>query len=222
MNRRQFSQSIAALFAAPALPTAALATPVAQTAVPSMAYCWADYLTRMHKVCSPQMLAPFLRIDQSTAKLIHAQLIAENYLTASGAAHPNLVARQPKSIPHAASKTVEPKQQAKRTNTTNTPQPHEQPRNAVQDDIPALAEIWEQNSDQPCEDINTYLHTELANTIVIGAIGAPVGFYIHNGTSICHLFAQTADAETTLRDHANATVLGDQSPHTLSDQEPML
>ncbi|PIB24167.1 hypothetical protein BFP76_02750 [Amylibacter kogurei] len=219
MNRRQFSQSIAALFATPALPAAALATPVTQTVVPNMAYCWADYLTRMHKVCSPQMLAPFLRVDQNAAKIIHAQLVAENYLTASGAAHPNLIARQPKSIPRASTQTIERSQPTKRVKSTKLTNTDHTARDATQDDIPALIEIWDRNSDQTCDDIETYLYDHLMNTIVIGAIGAPVGFYVHDETSVCHLLAQSDAAMTALCDHADDAGLICEIGTAIADQD---
>lgn len=98
MNRRQFTQSLAALFATPALPAASLAT-TPTGAAPASAYFWADYMTRMHNRCTPDMLAPFFKADKALAKTIHSQLVAENVLTSTGHAHPDLFGKATRKKP---------------------------------------------------------------------------------------------------------------------------
>ena len=72
MNRRQFTQALAALFAAPTVPSMAALAPASGT-LPPAAYFWADYMTRLHNRCTAEMLAPFFKADAALAKTIHSQ-----------------------------------------------------------------------------------------------------------------------------------------------------
>lgn len=85
MNRREFTASLAALAAAPALPFAAPA--VATTApIPAGAYAWAQLIARAQAKCTPAMLARHLSLDPAQAQTLFAQMIRDNVLRAPGLA----------------------------------------------------------------------------------------------------------------------------------------
>jgi hypothetical protein len=92
MNRRQFTASLAALAAAPAIPfSAARAAPVA---IPPGTYAWAQLIARAQNGCSPAMLAQHLRLSAPVADQLFRDMIADGVLRAPGlagaaqAAHP--------------------------------------------------------------------------------------------------------------------------------------
>lgn len=143
MNRRQFTQSLGALFAAPALPPISIPTASVATALPPTAYFWAHYLTRMHAVCTPEMLAPFFKSDLTLAKTIHAQLVSEHVLMTSGHPHPNVMAQRAN-----AAQRTEMQQSSKNSKTTEPDDLSERSPAEGQaapdpaDDEETLADIW--------------------------------------------------------------------------------
>jgi len=191
MNRRQFTQSLAALFATPALPAVTLAAAPTATA-PAAAYFWADYMTRLHSRCTPDMLAPFFRADKTLAKTIHSQLVADNVLTASGHAHPNLLAKQPqKTFGQNSAKRPQSKPETQATKAQKTPMKQApEIRAAHPDDHDALAKIWhngwveshaehvpaELTAQRTPDSFHARLTDMLETTLVTGPIGAPIGF----------------------------------------------
>ncbi|WGI23001.1 GNAT family N-acetyltransferase [Amylibacter sp. IMCC11727] len=202
MNRRQFTQSLAALFATPALPAASLAT-TPTGAAPASAYFWADYMTRMHNRCTPDMLAPFFKADKALAKTIHSQLVAENVLTSTGHAHPDLLAKQPAKTfgqrdfnrPHSQNK-----QQVKKGRKTMTDTP--EIRAAQPEDHDALTEIWfngwveshaahvpkELVEMRTRDSFHIRLVDMLETTLVSGPIGAPIGFCAIKNNEIYQMY----------------------------------
>lgn len=202
MNRRQFTQSLAALFATPAVPSLALPTVSTGTAPPA-AYFWADYMTRLHTRCTPDMLAPFFKADVKTAKIIHSQLVAENVLTASGHAHPNLLAQQPAKTfgqqnfnrPH--SKAKKPVQKDPKPMTAAP-----EIRAAQPEDHTALTQIWhngwvEAHADHVPADLTALRTREsfhlrltdlLDTTLVTGPIGSPTGFCTLKNNEIYQMY----------------------------------
>lgn len=207
MNRRQFTQSLAALFATPALPAVSLAAAPTGTA-PAVAYFWADYMTRLHNRCTADMLAPFFKADKALAKTIHSQLVADNVLTVSGHAHPNLLAKQPAKTfgqrdlnrPHSQAK--EPVKQERTSAMTETPQI----RAAQPEDHAALTDIWhdawhEAHADhvpQALTEMRTRdsfhdrLKDMLKTTLVTGPIGAPIGFCSIRNNEIYQMYVSPA------------------------------
>lgn len=206
MNRRQFTQSLAALFATPALPAVSLAAAPTSTA-PAAAYFWADYMTRMHNRCTADMLAPFFRSDKALAKTIHSQLVADNVLTVSGHAHPNLLAKQPAKTfgqrdfnrPH--SKVEKSPSKAKKPMNTAP-----EIRAAQAEDHDALATIWhdawheahaahvpsELATLRTRESFHIRLTDMLATTVVSGPIGAPIGFCAIRNNEIYQMYVSPA------------------------------
>lgn len=92
MNRRQFTASLAALLAAPALPfSAARAAPIA---IPPGTYAWAQLIARAQNGCSPAMLAQHLRLSAPVADQLFREMVRDGVLRAPGvagvarAAHP--------------------------------------------------------------------------------------------------------------------------------------
>lgn len=84
MDRRTFTQSLAALFAMPAIPVTAAAAPVAAVAtVPSQARFWAIYMSALHGTCTPRALQVMLNISASEAQGYLTQLIAQGVITPS-------------------------------------------------------------------------------------------------------------------------------------------
>lgn len=83
MNRREFTKGLAAASLTPALPIKALgaAVPAAELAKDSM-YIWANFVTRVHNKCSPDMLTRLLHIDPSHSAKLYAQLMADGAITA--------------------------------------------------------------------------------------------------------------------------------------------
>ncbi len=85
MNRRSFTASLAALFAAPALPGVASLAPsaVSQSAVSH--YETAKLLARAHNRCSPEMLQRLLRVDAAIARKLNAMLLKRGVISSAGA-----------------------------------------------------------------------------------------------------------------------------------------
>jgi hypothetical protein len=79
MNRRQFTASLAALAAAPALPAKALAS--VSAAIPNPARFWAIYMSHLHGTCPPAVLAKVTGVSPSIARGYLSRLVAEGVLT---------------------------------------------------------------------------------------------------------------------------------------------
>ncbi len=207
MNRRQFTQSLAALFATPALPAVTLAAAPTATA-PAAAYFWADYMTRLHSRCTPDMLAPFFRADKTLAKTIHSQLVADNVLTTSGHAHPNLLAKQPqKTFGQNSAKRPQSNPETQATKAQKTPMKQApEIRAAHPDDHDALAEIWhngwveshaahvpaELTAQRTPDSFHTRLTDMLETTLVTGLIGAPIGFCAIKNNEVYQMYVSPA------------------------------
>jgi len=86
MNRRQFTASLAALAATPALPLAARAAAPAATALPPGSYLFAELIARAQNTCSPALLAKHLRLDAATARQLFGQLVTDGVIKAPSAA----------------------------------------------------------------------------------------------------------------------------------------
>ena len=85
MDRRTFTQSLAALCAVPAVPLTAAAAPVATVAsVPSQARFWAIYMSGLHGTCTPRALEVMLNIPSAQAKGYLSQLMAQGVIKPSG------------------------------------------------------------------------------------------------------------------------------------------
>jgi hypothetical protein len=88
MNRRQFTQSLAALAATPALPAqlASAATTVpAATASMGQPYLWAAFISRIHDKSSVQMLKRHLSLTDETATQVYKSLINDGVISAPNA-----------------------------------------------------------------------------------------------------------------------------------------
>jgi hypothetical protein len=88
MNRRQFTQRLAAILSAPAMPMAGLAkaAPVAGTAAAAgTMYMWSAFISRAHNKCTPGMLMRLLKLEQAEADEIYSQLIADEIITPADA-----------------------------------------------------------------------------------------------------------------------------------------
>ncbi len=83
MNRRQFTKSLAAAFAAPALPLPALGAP-ASAGIPNAARFWAIYMTRLHGDVTPGMLTQMTGIDPIETRAIRAKLLADKVISPTG------------------------------------------------------------------------------------------------------------------------------------------
>lgn len=82
MNRRQFTTSLSALFAAPALPIKAIAAaPAATTAIPNAARFWAIYMSQLHGTCSAGTLATMTGVDTATAQGYLTRMIGDGVIT---------------------------------------------------------------------------------------------------------------------------------------------
>ncbi len=191
MNRRQFTQRLAALFAAPALParamagavsTASAAAPVAGgVVIPAGASSWADYLMKLHKTCTPDMLRTVLNVNQDMATVLHQEMVSKGMIKDGN----RVVSRV--------------KEQLK---TTLEAPDLPQPRPATQDDLEALADIWhagwheahaahvppELTALRDRESFAVRLGDFLAETCVIGPVGAPTGFCIIKKDEIYQIY----------------------------------
>lgn len=86
MNRRSFTASLAALFAAPALPAvASLAPATAVTQTTATQYATAKLLVRAHNSCSPAMLQRLMRVESAIARELNALLFDRGVISAAGA-----------------------------------------------------------------------------------------------------------------------------------------
>lgn len=86
MNRRQFTASLAALVATPALPLSATAARTAPMAVPPGTYAWAQLIARAQNGCSPAMLANHLRLSAPVADQLFRDMVRDGVLRAPGMA----------------------------------------------------------------------------------------------------------------------------------------
>lgn len=105
MNRREFTASLAALTALPALPVGASAIAPPAAAVPPGAYAWAQLIARAQNRCSPAMLARHLRLGPDAAQALFQQMVRDGVLrapTLGGLAQ----AAQPIKMPGAMPKTI--------------------------------------------------------------------------------------------------------------------
>ena len=75
MNRREFTASLAALVAAPALPLGLPASVAAAPAVPPGAYAWAQLIARAQNRCSAEMLAQTLNLEPGTARVLFNDMV---------------------------------------------------------------------------------------------------------------------------------------------------
>jgi len=174
MNRRQFTTRLAALFAAPAMPAGALATaataPVAAPVIVSTsAASWASYLMAMHNTCTPTMLKSVLGINADAAAAVHAQMVTQGVIKGGNHAIRDIMQRL----------NSHPKDRDLLTT-----------RPATIDDLDALTDIWhdgwfEAHADHvPGElidlrdraSLRIRMENMLADTDVVGPVGAPVGF----------------------------------------------
>jgi hypothetical protein len=117
MNRRQFTTSLSALFAAPALPLKALtAAPVAATAVPNAARFWAIYMSQLHGTCTARTLSTMTGLDTATAQGYLSRMIGDGVITPTDIVSKALNARstnskQPSQWKERAQKFLEEKKQ---------------------------------------------------------------------------------------------------------------
>lgn len=172
MNRRQFTTRLAALFAAPAMPASALTAtaPVAATAAMAAgATSWASYLMAMHNTCIPTMLKSVLNINADAAESIHTQMINQG------------VIKDGNRVAHSIKQRLKSHLEVDDMPAT---------RPATHNDINALTDIWHDGWHEahaahvPNELIELRNHASLrirmenmlADTDVVGPVGAPVGF----------------------------------------------
>ncbi|PIB24164.1 hypothetical protein BFP76_02735 [Amylibacter kogurei] len=83
MNRRQFTQSLAALISAPAIPSAALAKTATTTPLHMFQhpYSWAAFTARIHDKASPAMFKRQLALSDEMAQHVYDVLLKENVIT---------------------------------------------------------------------------------------------------------------------------------------------
>ncbi len=81
MNRRQFTASLGALAAAPALPVKTLAGVPAAGVIPNTARFWAIYMSHLHGVCTPEALAKISGVTLNTAKGYLNAMISDGVIT---------------------------------------------------------------------------------------------------------------------------------------------
>ncbi|GHA52448.1 hypothetical protein GCM10008927_17380 [Amylibacter ulvae] len=83
MNRRQFTQSLAALISAPAIPAAALAKTATTTPLHMFQhpYSWAAFTARIHDKASPAMFKRQLALTDEMAQHVYDVLLKENVIT---------------------------------------------------------------------------------------------------------------------------------------------
>ena len=86
MNRREFTASLAALAATPALPLGTPATAATPVALPPGAYAWGQLIARAQATCTPAMLARHLSLSPAQAQSLFSQMIRDNVLRAPGLA----------------------------------------------------------------------------------------------------------------------------------------
>ncbi len=81
MNRRQFTQSLAALAAAPTLPAGALAKAAPAVHLSQPPYCWAAFIARVHDKASPAMFKRQLGLSDDMAQNVFDTLLRERVIT---------------------------------------------------------------------------------------------------------------------------------------------
>tara|TARA_R110002094_G_scaffold60570_4_gene71218 strand:- start:639 stop:1142 length:504 start_codon:yes stop_codon:yes gene_type:complete len=81
MNRREFTTSMAALAAAPALPLPA-AAPRTAAQIPTGTYAWGQLIARAQNTCNPAMLARHLRLDADVAHALFDTMLRDGVLRA--------------------------------------------------------------------------------------------------------------------------------------------
>jgi hypothetical protein len=108
MNRRQFTASLSALMAAPALPAQALrAAPVAATAIPTQARFWAIYMSQLHGTCTPAALSTMTGATPEVARGYLSQLISQNVITPTNIMSRTVSSTQQQSVKDHANRLVD-------------------------------------------------------------------------------------------------------------------
>ena len=165
-------------------------------------------MTSMHTHCTPDMLAPFFKADKALAKTIHSQMVSENILTASGHAHPNLLAKQTSKTfgqrdlnrPHSQPEAKATK--ARKPTMTNSVHI----RTAEHKDHEALAKIWHEGWQESHADhvpqallarrthdsFDIRMADMIETTLVTGPIGAPIGFCSLKNNEIYQIYVSPA------------------------------
>lgn len=82
MNRRTFTASLAALFAAPAVPLTV--SPAVASSGAASHFATAKLLARAHNRCSPAMLQRLLRVDEAVALELNAMLFNKGVISSAG------------------------------------------------------------------------------------------------------------------------------------------
>lgn len=180
MNRRQFTTRLAALFAAPALPVPALSAAIsaAPVAVTTGATSWAAYLQAMHNTCTPAMLKSALNLSPDMAQTLHGRMVADGFIQGEN--------RVVKSIKNRLSKMMD----------------NNETRAAVAADLDALTDIWhagwhEAHGEHVPADLialrdrgslKIRMQNMLDDTVVVGPVGAPVGFCTISGDEIYQFY----------------------------------
>lgn len=103
MNRREFTASLAAMVAAPALPLPARTA--APAAIPPGAYGWAQLIARAQNRCDPAMLARQLHLSADAAQSLFNQMLRDGVLRAPGLAGVAQAAK-PLQVPGASAPTL--------------------------------------------------------------------------------------------------------------------
>ena len=89
MNRRQFTQRLAAVAATPMLPTgiasAATVAPVTTTASAGQPYIWASLIARIHDKASVQMFKRQLSLTDDAATQVYNSLMSDGVISAPNA-----------------------------------------------------------------------------------------------------------------------------------------
>jgi hypothetical protein len=80
MNRRQFTTTLTALAAAPAMPLKALTAAPAATAIPNSARFWAIYMSHLHGTCSAKTLSTMTGLDASVTQGYLSRMVSEGII----------------------------------------------------------------------------------------------------------------------------------------------
>jgi len=81
MNRRQFTQRLAAVAAAPLVPTGLASSAVAGTAQVSQKHQWAAFIARIHNKASPAMLKRHLSLSDGEATQVFNALVKDQIIS---------------------------------------------------------------------------------------------------------------------------------------------
>jgi hypothetical protein len=161
MNRRQFTASLAALAATPALPLAARMPSVAAPAIPPGAYAWAELIAKAQNTCSPDMLAECLHLKPEVAQVLFKDMVVDGVLQTPGTGGISRAIKpfETSGLEQSTTQRLKSKAKDMLNRATQSEEPRDEPTPLVNQDQPSLGcdtqtpkDVADASPDQPAQE----------------------------------------------------------------------